>query len=91
MNHITTAVVVVKALSLAIGALVTYYAARAYGRTGAKALKALALGFGLVTVGALGAGVLDQFVNVRRSVALLVESTFTTLGFAVILYSLYVD
>jgi hypothetical protein len=91
MNHITTAVVIVKAISLGLGALVTYYAARAYGRTGAKALQALAIGFGLVTLGALGAGLLDQFLTVNRSLALLVESTFTTLGFAVILYSLYVE
>lgn len=91
MSYVTTAVVIVKAVSLAFGALVTYYAARAYGRTGSNALRALAVGFGLVTLGALAAGVLDQFLTVGRSVALLVESSFTTLGFAVIFYSLYVD
>lgn len=91
MSYVTTAVVIVKAVSLVFGALVTYYAARAYGRTGSKALRALAVGFGLVTLGALAAGVLDQVLIVDRSVALLVESSFTTLGFAVIFYSLYVD
>jgi hypothetical protein len=91
MSYVTTAVVIVKAVSLVFGALVTYYAARAYGRTGSKALRALAVGFGLVTVGALAAGVLDQVLTVDRSAALLVESSFTTLGFAVIFYSLYVD
>lgn len=91
MTHITTAVVVVKAVSLALGALVTYFAARAYGRTGSRALRALAVGFGLVTLGALLAGALDQVLNVGRSLALLVESTFTALGFGVIFYSLYVE
>jgi hypothetical protein len=91
MSYVTTAVVVVKAISLAFGALVTYFAARAYGRTGSRSLRALAIGFGLVTLGALGAGLLDQMLTVGRSSALLVESTFTTIGFAVILYSLYVE
>lgn len=91
MSYLTTTVVIVKGVSLVLGALVTYYAARAYGRTGSKALRALAVGFGLVTVGALAAGALDQILSVDRSLALLVESSFTTLGFAVIFYSLYVD
>ncbi|MFB6153729.1 MAG: hypothetical protein ABEJ27_05710 [Halodesulfurarchaeum sp.] len=91
MSHATSAVVILKAVSLALGALITYFAARAHGRTGSNALRALAVGFGLVTIGALVAGVLDQLLIANRTLALLVESGFTTLGFAVIFYSLYVD
>lgn len=92
MSQHVTAVVVLKTLSLVMGGLVTYYAYRAYRRTEAPALRALAIGFGLVTLGALLAGALDQVVRVEdRTWALLVESALTALGFAVILYSLYAE
>ncbi|PSQ16525.1 hypothetical protein BRD00_10640 [Halobacteriales archaeon QS_8_69_26] len=86
-----TVVAVLKSATLVIGALITYFAFRAYRRTGARALRALAIGFAIVTLGSLLAGVVDQFVQVDPRVALVVESAFTTVGFGVILYSLYVD
>lgn len=92
MTHDITLVVVAKAVSLALGALVTYFAARAYQRTGSPALRALTVGFALITVGALAAGLIDLLIDpLDRSTALVVESTFTALGFVIILYSLYVD
>lgn len=91
MSHETTLVVVAKAISLALGALVTYFAVRAYRRTGSPALRALAVGFALITIGALIAGVIDTALPLDRSTALVVESGFTATGFIVILYSLYVD
>jgi hypothetical protein len=89
--HVTTVVTVLKTLTLVLGGLITLYAYRAYRRTGAPPLRYLAIGFGTVTIGALLAGVLDQFVPVDPNVALATESLFTTAGFAIILYSLYVD
>jgi hypothetical protein len=35
--------------------------------------------------------VVDQFVNLGRDSAIVVESALTAIGFAVILYSLYVE
>lgn len=97
--HLST-VVALKTLSLVMGGLITYYAYRAYRRTQAPALRALAIGFGIVTLGALLAGVVDivpllQFSVLSeietRDLALLIESALTTAGFGVILYSLYVE
>lgn len=89
--QITTAITVLKTLTLLLGGLITYHSYTAYRRTASPALRALALGFGFVTVGALLAGIVDQLVPVDPTLALVVESIFTTVGFAIILYSLYVE
>lgn len=92
-----TGVVVAKALTLVLGGLVTYFSFRAYQRTGSPALRSLAIGFGIVTVGALFAGILDQVLPLIYSdvdqflFGVLVESWLTAIGFAVIVYSLYAD
>ncbi|MFB6104135.1 MAG: hypothetical protein ABEJ57_03495 [Halobacteriaceae archaeon] len=91
MSNVVSLVITIKAIVLVLGALVTYYAGLAYRRTGSPALRALSIGFGLVTLGALSAGVVDVFLSVGRDQALVVESLFTAGGFGVILYSLYVD
>ena len=91
MNHLDSLVLVLKTLTLALGGLITYQALKAYRRTLSPALRSLTIGFGLVTLGSLLAGFVDQIVGLPTDVALVVESLLTVLGFAVILYSLYVD
>lgn len=90
-GHVPTAVVALKTITLALGGLITYYAFRAYRRTRARPLGLLALGFGVVTVGALLAGLADQAFGLDTSLVLLVESLLTAGGFGIILYSLYAD
>jgi divalent metal cation (Fe/Co/Zn/Cd) transporter len=87
----TTLVIALKTLSLVMGGLVTYFAYRASARTGSPALRALAAGFGVVTLGALLAGAVDQVLVLDAAYALTVESATATLGFGVILYSLYAE
>lgn len=90
--HFSVVVVALKTLSLVMGGLVTYYAYKAYRRTDAPALRALTVGFGFVTLGALLAGAIDQLAGLDdQTWALAVESALTTVGFAVILYSLFVE
>lgn len=91
MNHLTSLVVVLKTITLVLGLTVTYLAYKAYRRSGSTALRSLALGFGLVTLGALLAGVADQIIGLQTDFALVVESVLTAVGFAVIVYSLYVE
>ncbi|MFB6079482.1 MAG: hypothetical protein ABEJ81_00530 [Haloferacaceae archaeon] len=91
MSHIITAIVVIKTLTLALGGLITLLSYRAYARTGARALRALAIGFGVVTVGAIAAGLLHQLTPLGLRGSVLVESLLTLVGFAIITYSLYVD
>ena len=91
MTHLTTAIIVVKTLTLALGGLITYLSLKAYRRTGAPALRALAIGFGTVTVGAILAGVVDQLTPFDLLWGVLVQSALTLVGFAIITYSLYVE
>jgi hypothetical protein len=81
--------IVFKTVVLLLGALITFFAYRAYSRTGARPLGMLALGFAIVTLGSLLAGVIDVGLGGGRQLALVVESGLTAVGFAVIVYSLY--
>lgn len=81
-----------KTITLLIGATITFFSYRAYRRTNVPALRALTIGFGIVTLGSLLAGVVDRFIaDLGRESAIVVESALTAVGFAVILYSLYVE
>jgi len=98
MVHIPSSqigIVVAKTLILIIGGLITYYSYQAYRRTGAKQHRMLALGFGVVTAGAILGGALDLVVGTYLGenliyTSVLVSSSMTAVGLGVILYSLYV-
>jgi len=91
MSHLDIAVVAVKTGTLLLGSLITFLSLKAYNRTGSPALRALGIGFGLITVGALLAGVGHQFTSLSLAQSVVIESTLTFLGFAVIVYSLYAE
>lgn len=76
-------------VTLLAGGFVTLLAVRAYRRTGAPALRALAVGLGLVTAGALLAGVVHQVARTDIATAIAIQSTAMALGFTVLAYSLY--
>ena len=82
-------VIAFKTLTLLLGGLITYFSYRAYRRTGSPALRALALGFGIVTTGSLLGGVTNLVIDGPLEASLLIESGLMTVGFAVIVYSLY--
>lgn len=75
--------------TLLAGGFVTLLAVRAYRRTGAPSLRALAVGLGLVTGGALLAGVVHEVGGTAFPTAVAVQSTAMALGFTVLAYSLY--
>jgi hypothetical protein len=85
------AIVAAKTVTLLLGGLITYMTARAYRRTGAPSLRALAIGFGVVTLGGLLAGVGDLTGLTNLDTSVLVQSIVTAAGFAIITYSLYVE
>jgi hypothetical protein len=89
MSHLDIALVVVKSGTLLLGSLITFLSLKAYRRTGSPALRALGIGFGLITVGALLAGVGHQFTSLSLAQSIVIESALTFFGFAVIVYSLY--
>jgi len=84
-----TAIVALKTITLLLGGTITYLSYKAYRRTGAPPLRALAAGFGVVTLGSLLAGVLDQVLQSGFQLGLFVESALVALGFGIIVYSLY--
>ena len=88
---VATGIVVVKTGILLFGGLITYFSLKAYRRTGAPALRALAIGFGIVTLGALLGGIVDQVLRVPFGVGILLDASLTLLGFIVITYSMYAD
>jgi hypothetical protein len=89
--NVTPLVIVLKTLTLVLGGVITYFAFKAYRRTGSPALRSLAIGFGVVTLGAILAGLADQVFTVNRDFVLVIESALTVIGFAAIAYSLYAE
>jgi nanoRNase/pAp phosphatase (c-di-AMP/oligoRNAs hydrolase) len=88
---VPTVLVALKTVTLVIGGLITLVAWRAFRQTRAKPIGAIALGFGLVTAGAILAGGAHQAAGFNLELVLLIESTLTVIGFGTILYSLYAD
>ncbi|ELZ26597.1 hypothetical protein C474_19399 [Halogeometricum pallidum JCM 14848] len=88
---LATALIAVQTAILVLGGLITYFSFKAYRRTGESSLRALTLGFGIITFGATVAGVLDVVFGLDLVVGVLVDSLLTLLGFAIITYSLYVE
>lgn len=84
-------VVAVKTVTLALGATITYFALKAYRRRKSPALRALVVGFSLVTTGAVFGGGVHQFTQLSLGNAVLVESLFIMVGFLVLTYSLYAE
>ncbi|MFC5971021.1 hypothetical protein ACFPYI_06705 [Halomarina salina] len=91
MTLVPTLVVAFKTVTLALGGVITYLTLKAYRRTGSRSLGALALGFAMVTLGALLAGAAHQAVGLDTESVLLIESVLTAAGFGVITYSLYTE
>lgn len=90
-THLNLIIIVAKTAILLLGGSITYYALRAYDRTGDPSLRALAVGFGVVTVGALIGGVSHQIIGADLVVGIAINSLLTAAGFGVIVYSLYLE
>ena len=91
MNSITLLLVVTKTVTLILGALITFFAYRAFRRQGIPALRALVVGFGLVTLGAAAGGTLHHVAGLGFTLGVVIESLMTATGFAVLVYSLYAN
>ncbi|MGM0604668.1 MAG: DUF7521 family protein [Halobacteriota archaeon] len=80
-----------KTAILLLGGSIAFFAYKAYRRTGDPSLRALVIGFSFVTAGALLGGIADQLLDVSLVAGVVVNSLLTTIGFAVIVYSLFVE
>ena len=76
-------------LIVVFGAIVIYYANRSYSRSKSKSILFLAIGFAVVTVGAVAAGVLFNLVTVGDLATVeAVQAVCQAIGFFIIVYSL---
>ena len=91
MTWTGTAIVVVKTVILLLGAGITYIAYKAHRRTESPSLRALAVGFGVITIGALLAGIAHQLLGVSLRIGILINSILTAVGFTIVIYSLYIE
>ncbi|GAB7095195.1 hypothetical protein JCM30237_23480 [Halolamina litorea] len=89
MMMVDSVIIVLKTIILLLGSGITLIALRAYRRTGEPALRALAVGFGTITLGALLAGVANQIVGLTLKQGIVINSLLAATGLAIILYSLY--
>lgn len=88
---VDTAIIALKTIILLLGGGVTYIAYKAHRRTGVASLRLLAIGFGTITLGALLAGIANQFLGVTLEQGVLINSLLVAIGLAIVMYSLYLD
>lgn len=91
MSPTSMAVVAVKAFILVVGAGITLVAFRAHRKSGEDSMRALSIGFGVVTLGALLAGIFHKLFGLSLADGVLLNSVLTAVGFSIIGYSLYMQ
>ena len=91
MSQTMLAILVIKTMILALGGGITFIAYKAHRRTGEASLRALAVGFGIITFGALLAGIAHQLLGVALETGVLINSVLVAIGLAIIMYSLYIQ
>ena len=78
----------VKLVIAILGALIAYFALKAYRRTGDRSFGLLAAGFAFVTTGAILGGISFELLRVELATGVLIEGIFVAIGFVLIAYSL---
>lgn len=91
MDLLTAVVVAANTVTLVFGGAIVLFAYRAHVRTGSQALRALSIGLGLVTLGALLGGSLHQLVGASLVESVAVQSSFSAAGFVVLAYALVAE
>jgi hypothetical protein len=84
-------IAVSKFATLVLGGLISFLSWRAYKRTAAPPLRALAVGFAIVTLGTFLGGMVDLLTAQSTLTGIAVSSILSLVGFAVITYSLYME
>jgi hypothetical protein len=81
--------VIAKLITVGLGLLITYQAYRGYRVHGSEPMRYVAVGFLLITVGAVIEGVLFEVFELSIYVAGAIQTTLVAAGMLVVLYSLY--
>jgi hypothetical protein len=83
------ALVFVRLIVVLLGSVLVYLSLKAQHRNGSNGWFFLSIGFALITIGAVAAGVLFEFFTFDIFGALTIESILTTLGLISIIASIY--
>lgn len=77
--------------SLLFALTITYFANRAYSRSGSTAVRSLMIGFGSLTLGIVLGVVLFALIGVDIVIGVSVQSVFMAIGLGLLTYSLYIQ
>lgn len=81
--------VIAKIITVMLGLLITYQAYRGYRTYGSEPMRYVAIGFFLITVGAVLEGVLFEVFELSLFFAGAIQTGLVAAGMLVVLYSLY--
>jgi hypothetical protein len=87
MMHVE--LVIAKAVTMVIGLLIAGTAYRGYRRSGSESMRYLAVGFAIISIGAVIEGVLFDVLHFSIFWAGTVQTSVVAVGMLVVLYSLY--
>jgi branched-subunit amino acid ABC-type transport system permease component len=79
---------IVEGIVLVLGAAVAYFSLQAYRRTHERSLLYLSIGFLLISLGAVLAGIVYELLTYDLLTAWIVASAIDSFGFLIILYSI---
>lgn len=79
---------VFQSIIIALGLVIVYFASKGYRKTRSKSLLYLGVGFLIVTVGAVAAGVLFEILNYDLVTVETIQAATRVVGFLVIVYSI---
>lgn len=80
---------ILRTLMALLGLAVVFTSLRAYAKTKGRQFLLLAVGFGLLTMGVVLAGLIVNLTELELVTALIVEAAVAIVGLVVILYSVY--
>jgi hypothetical protein len=81
---------IAKGAALVLGVFIVYLAYTGFRRNRSRPLLFVAIGFALITGGTVAEGILYVLLGSQLLAAITAGTTITVLGFAVIIYSVYV-
>ena len=82
---------ITKGIVLVLGTTICYFAYDAYHRTSDPALRALSIGFAIITLGALSGGIAHVVFEISITGSILINTVLTATGFTIIMYSLQME
>ena len=80
---------VLKSLIGLLGLMLAYLSLKAYRKSKSKNMLFLSIGFGIITVGSILAGLSFEFLGFSLLQVNIVESLMILIGFIMIMYSIY--